>query len=152
VEDFKLPPSFVIFVPGCSPHRPEKRWPAENYAELARRLQSRGLAVVAVGTRADQDALRTLCRLAPSVLNLAGQTDFGQLAELARRALGVVGNDTGPVHLFAAVGAPTLVLYSGHSDPVVVRPNGPHVAWLQRDNLADLSVAEVWAELSKWLS
>jgi ADP-heptose:LPS heptosyltransferase len=149
VEDFKLPPSFVIFVPGCSPHRPEKRWPAENYAELARRLQSRGLAVVAVGTRADQDALQTLCRLAPSVLNLAGQTDFGQLAELARRALGVVGNDTGPVHLMAAVGAPTLVLYGSESEPQRVQPSGSAVGWLQAKSLADLKVDEVWTWLQR---
>lgn len=149
LDAFGLPPRFVVLVPGCSAHRPEKRWPADRYAQLARQIQGLGMTVVAVGTDADREAIETLCEQAPAVINLAGRTDFGQLAALGRRAAAVIGNDTGPIHIFAAVGAPTLVLYSGKSDPVVMRPNGPHVAWLQRDRLADLPVAEVWRELSQ---
>lgn len=152
LDALDLPPRFVVVVPGCSAHRPQKRWPALSYGQLALQLQARGIAVVAVGTEADREAIQTLCAQAPAVINLAGRTDFGQLAALGRRAAAVIGNDTGPIHIFAAVGAPTLVLYSGESDPVVVRPNGPRVAWLQRERLADLSVAEVWSELSRhWL-
>ncbi|MCX7867044.1 MAG: glycosyltransferase family 9 protein [Limisphaera sp.] len=144
---FSLPQRYVILVPGCSAHRPEKRWPASSFAALANRLQADGVACVAVGTRSDQATLAELMALAPHVLNLADRTNFGQLAALARRALAVVGNDTGPVHLMAAVGAPTVVLYSAASDPFVVRPNGPSVAWLQRPRLRDLEVDEVWALL-----
>lgn len=147
LRSFSLPNCYVVLVPGCAPHRPEKRWPASSFAALANRLRAQGIASVAVGTRSDQPTLSELTAAAPHVLNLAGRTDFGQLAALARRALAVVGNDTGPVHLMAAVGAPTVVLYSAASDPLVVRPNGPRVAWLQCPRLEDLQVDEVWALL-----
>jgi len=141
---FPLPERYVVLVPGSSPHRPEKRWPPTHYAALAERLRDHGIGSVAVGTHADQDAVAKLCASAPAVVNLIGQTHFGQLAALARQAVAVIGNDTGPVHLTAAVGAPTLVLYSGVSDPERMRPHGPHVAWLQQTSLAELSVEEVW--------
>ncbi|GIX50652.1 MAG: glycosyl transferase [Limisphaera sp.] len=144
VDQFRLPPRYVVLVPGCSPHRPQKRWPAQNYAQLARRLFETGLEVLLVGTSADRDATERIKHEEPRVRDLTGQTDFGQLAELARRATAVVGNDTGPIHLMAAVGAPTLVLYSGESDPRRMLPPGPHVAWLQRPSLTELTLDDVW--------
>jgi len=151
VEDFNLPARFVVLVPSCAAHRPNKRWPARSYAQLADRLSAHGVGVVAVGTHVDREALNTLVTLAPHVVSLAGQTDIGQLVALARRAVAVVGNDTGPVHLMATVGAPTLVLMSGESDPVTMLPNGPEVGWLQRDALTELGVEEVWSGLqARW--
>jgi ADP-heptose:LPS heptosyltransferase len=143
-----LPERFVLLVPGCAPHRLEKRWPAARYAELARLLvEHRGLASVVIGTAADQASVDELCAAAPAVVNLCGKTSLKQLGALARRALAVVGNDTGPVHITAAVGAPTLVVMSGHSDPVRMRPRGPAVEVLQEQNLADLSAERVLAAL-----
>ncbi len=139
-----LPERFVLLVPGCAPHRLEKRWPAARYAELARRLAAeRGLASVVIGTAADQAAIDELCASAPDALNLCGKTSLKQLGALARRARGVVGNDTGPVHITAAVGAPTLVVMSGTSDPVRMRPRGPDVDVVQEPNLADLTAERV---------
>mgnify|MGYP001208090454 CR=1 FL=1 len=152
VDHLDLPPRYVVLVPGCSPHRPQKRWPPENYAALARRLLETGTDAVLVGTAADRDAIEPIKRAVPNARDLSGRTDFGQLAEAARRALAVVGNDTGPVHLMAAVGAPTLVLYSGQSDPRRMLPHGPTVAWLQRPNLRDLTTDEVWTWLrNHWI-
>ena len=82
--------------------------------------------------------------MAPGLINLAGRTDLGQVAALARRAVAVVGNDTGPVHVTAMVGAPTLVLMSRVTDPVRMLPRGPTVHWLKRENLADLTAEEVF--------
>ena len=58
-----------------------------------------------------------------------------------------VGNDTGPMHLIAAAGCPSLVLYSRESDPAKVAPRGSSVATLRRDTLAELSIAEVTGAL-----
>jgi ADP-heptose:LPS heptosyltransferase len=102
---------------------------------------------VAIGTGVDQAAIAEIQALAPGVINLAGQTDLGQVAALARRAEAVIGNDTGPVHLTGIVGAPTLVLMSRVTDPVRMLPRGPAVSWLKRDDLADLTVAEVLAAI-----
>jgi ADP-heptose:LPS heptosyltransferase len=149
IASLKIPSRFVMLVPGCSAHRPQKRWPAAHYAALANRLAANGQGVVLVGTAADQDAINAIQQLAPHSINLSGRTDFGQLAALARLTTGVVGNDTGPVHIMATVGAPTLMLMCGESNPVVVLPRGPQVNWLQREPLDDLSVDEVWAAFQK---
>ncbi len=142
-----LPERFILFAPGCAPHRPYKRWAAASYAELSRRLAARGFATVAVGTSVDSDIIDALCAAAPEVVNLSGKTSIPQLAAIARRARGVVGNDTGPIHITASVGAPTLVLMSGQTDPVRMIPRGPDVGFVREENLADLDVERVLAAL-----
>lgn len=143
VDELELPSSFALIVPGCAPQHPHKRWPASHYAKLAGELAARGISAVAVGTAVDHDAIGEIQALAPEVISLAGKTDIGQLAEVARRSLGVIGNDTGPIHIAAIVGAPTLVLMSGKTDPERMTPHGPDVGWLRRDQLCDLPVEEV---------
>ena len=83
-----------------------------------------------------------------NTLNLAGQTTFADIAALSRAAAGVVGNDTGPMHIAAICGCPSVVLFSGESDPAITAPRGPDVQVLRRENLADLPVSEVAATLS----
>jgi len=143
VDDLALPEKFVLLIPGCAPQHPHKRWPAAHFAELAGLLAERGLGAVAVGTEVDQKAIEEIRAIFPAVVNLAGKTDLARLAEVARRSMGVVGNDTGPNHIAAIVGAPTLVLMSGRSDPVRMIPHGPDVGWLRREHLEDLSPEEV---------
>ena len=143
VDALCLPAAFVMLVPGCSPQHPHKRWPAKHFADFVHLLATRNIAAVAVGTKVDQDAIEEIRLLAPSLLSLAGKTDIGQVAEVARRSLGVVGNDTGPIHIAAITGAPTLVLMSGKSDPVKMIPRGSDVGFLQKDELSDLPATEV---------
>ena len=61
---------------------------------------------------------------------------------LGAKAALAVGNDTGPLHLAAASGAPTVVLFSKASDPALSAPRGK-VAVLQAERLSDLAVATV---------
>ncbi len=138
VDALDLPEKFVMIIPGCAPQHPHKRWPAAHYARLADILAQRGIQCVAVGTAVDQAAIAEIRAAAPLVINLAGKTDIGQLAEVARRSIGVVGNDTGPIHIAAITGAPTLVLMSGKTDPARMTPHGPDVGWLQSELLVDL--------------
>ena len=135
---------FVLLVPGGAAHRPAKRWPVEHYAALAQDLAARGYEPAVIGGA--QEA--PLARAIPAARDLAGRTDFLTLASLARRASWVVGNDTGPVHLLSAAGAPTTVLFSAESDPSRTAPIGRQVTILRRESLADLTVAEVAATLA----
>lgn len=144
LDGFGLPPRFAVLVPGCSPKRPEKRWPPERFAELAGRFMAAGITPVAVGTAAEAEAVQIIAARVPALINLVGRTSFGQLAALARRAVVVVGNDTGPVHIMASVGAPTVVLFGGASDPFVSAPRGPAVVCLRETALGDLAVEPVW--------
>ena len=132
---------YVLLVPGGSAHRPEKRWPIENFAELAALLRARGFDVVIIGGPQENELARIIQARAQA-LDLTGRTDFAQLAALGAGAALAVGNDTGPIHLIAAAGAPTLVLFSEDSDPALCAPRG-RVAVLRRPSLDQLSVAEV---------
>lgn len=151
LDEFNLPQKIFLLIPGCSPKRLEKRWPPEHYIELAKQVVRQGLTPVVIGTAADEPAPAIVSAGVPEAINLSGRTTIPQVAALARRAQGVVGNDTGPIHLAGAVGAPTLVLMSGASDPVRVKPIGPVVSYLQVENLAELAVAQVQTELRRWV-
>ncbi len=143
IDHLGLPERFALLIPGCSPHLPHKRWPAQNYAALAQRLVGRGLAAVAVGTAVDRAAIDGLRAGAPGLVDLGGRTTLFELAAVARRAAGAVGNDTGATFLASAVGTPTLMLMSSHTDPLVSAPWGPGARWLKRDDLSALPVEDV---------
>lgn len=149
VTGFDLPERFALLVPGCSPKRPEKRWPAEGYGALGRALAERGIRPVLLGTGAEAAALEQVMALCPQALNLCDRTQMGQIAALARRATLAVGNDTGPMHVIAAVGCPTLWLFSEASDPIKVAPRWPRNAWLQSPRLAALELARVLEALEQ---
>ncbi len=144
---FSLPEKSVLMVPGCSPGRPEKRWPAEHYAALAGRLLSRGLTPVLLGSTGEADLTARIAAGRREIVDLAGQTTPGDIAALARHAIAAVGNDTGPMHLIAQTGCPTLVLFSSASNPARISPVGPAVQTLQKSKLNDLSVEQVEATL-----
>ena len=140
---FGLTSPYALLIPGASPHRPDKRWPVTHYAELAAALAREGLAVAMIGGHAEAGLAEEMAGQAPDLVNLTGQTDFAQVASLAAHADLVVGNDTGPTHLAAAAGAPTLVLFSQASDPALCAPRGRRVDVLRESRLEDLEVNTV---------
>ncbi|NIA70877.1 glycosyltransferase family 9 protein [Pelagibius litoralis] len=142
-----LPPHYALLVPGGSAHRPGKRWPAERYAALARHLLDRGMTPLLLGAEAERAEIAAIARVAPGARDLCGRTSLEALAALGRGAGLAVGNDTGPMHLIAASGAPSLVLYSHDSDPAKIAPRGARVETLRREVLAELSLEDVIAAL-----
>lgn len=147
IARFGLAEPFVLMAPGGAPHRPAKRWPAEYFGELATRLAADGITPVLLGTDAECSILDTVKRLCPAAVDLGGMTDFLDIAALARHARAAVGNDTGPMHLIAAAGCPTVVLFSHDSDPALCAPRGTKVALLRVPSLASLSVDAVFGAL-----
>lgn len=121
---FALPERFALLVPGASAQRPGKRWPVERFAEVAPHL---GLPAVVVGSPAES----ALAARIPAALDLCGRTSLRELAALARRAALCLGNDTGPTHLAAAVGVPTLAVFGPESDPALCAPRGPRAGFLR---------------------
>jgi ADP-heptose:LPS heptosyltransferase len=149
-ERFDLPDPFALLVPGAAPHRPRKRWPAERFGDLAAVLAARGVTPVVVGSGSETPLAHVIRVACPSAIDLTGRTTIADIAGLARRAVAAVGNDTGPMHLAAAVGCPCVVLFSDDSDPARTAPRGPGGAWptvLHSTDLADLPVAGVAAAL-----
>lgn len=147
VTRFLLPRRFLLMVPGGAGHRPAKRWPAERYGELARRLAARGIPPVVIGGSEESDAAAAILAGCPGAVSLIGGTSLLEVAGVARRAAAAVGNDTGPMHIAAAVGCPSLVLFSAESDPALCGQRGPIVTFLRRPELRALAVDEVEAAL-----
>ena len=151
ISRFDLNDDFVLLAPGGAAHRPAKRWSAESYGLLVQHLAGQGLTPVLLGARDDAQvmaAITAACSQANcAARNLCGETELEDIAALARLARGAVGNDTGPMHVIAACGCPSLVLFSGDSDPDLCAPRGVDVHILRRDPLAELGVDEVASSL-----
>lgn len=135
---FSVPEIFSLLVPGGASHRPAKRWPAKHYNRLALGLAERGIAPVILGVGSEAELAADVVRDVPGAVDLTGKTDLLELAALARQAAVAVGNDTGPMHVTAAAGCPSLVLFSNDSDPALCAPRGRRVLVLRTDDLADL--------------
>jgi ADP-heptose:LPS heptosyltransferase len=98
-----------------------------GFGALARRLVTRRQPVVVTGGPADAPVLDGLRRAgALAGAHVLPDATLPQLAALVALARGFVGNDSGPTHLAAAVGCPTLALF-GPSDPLVWAPRGARV-------------------------
>jgi heptosyltransferase I len=114
---------YAVLVAGASD--PAKQWPLERFAQAAERIsQEYGLAIVATGSLAEGPAVRRLAGLAGAkVADLAGKTNVQELAAVIRGAKLVVGNDTGPTHIAAAMGLPVAVIF-GLINPARLYPYG----------------------------
>ena len=133
---------YVMFIPGGSAHRLDKRWPVEKFGELGKLLYAKGFDIVVVGGPQESALARKIQTYVGKARDLTGRTDFASVALIGAKAALVVGNDTGPLHLAAATGAPTIVLFSDASNPVLSAPRG-HVAVLQGQKLSELAVSTV---------
>lgn len=110
---------------GDSPLGPnsEKRWPEERFALLGNHLLRKHRArLLLVGRDADNSIMQTIAGfISAPVANLAGRLSLGELGALCEMADLYVGNDTGPTHVAAAVGCPTLAIF-GPTDPARSAP------------------------------
>ena len=113
----------VALVPGA--RWLSKRWPTARFAIVADALGAEfGCTSVVVGGPSDGALAAEIASAATSaVLDLTGRTSLKQLAEVFRRCRAVVSNETGPMYIAAAVGAPTVAIF-GPTDPKRLGPYG----------------------------
>ena len=128
----------------------EKRWPVERYGQLARLLRERGYDIVVIGGPQESALARYIQKAAGNARDLTGRTDFAQIAVLGARCVLAVGNNTGPMHLIAAAGAPTIAVVEDEPDALLTAPRG-HVAVLQAKSLDALTVETVAAAANSLL-
>jgi predicted lipopolysaccharide heptosyltransferase III len=102
-----------------------KAWPPERFAALADRLNDRFGCQVLVGGSPQEAALTqaVVSQAKSQLLSIAGRSDVRTLAALLKRSLLFVGNDTGAMHIAAAVGTPVVGLF-GPSNPIEWGPRG----------------------------
>jgi heptosyltransferase-1 len=102
-----------------------KRWPVEHFADLARKLAADDTQVqfAVFGSKEEQSLAETVCSAVPDrCVNLAGQTSLAEMIEWLRRCDLMVTNDTGPMHVAAALGKPVIGVF-GPTEP---RRTGPY--------------------------
>ena len=114
-----------------------KCWPVERFAALADLLAAQcGAQIVLLGAPSEhENAAQVLARMQTrGALNLAGETDLGQLIGLLARCALLVSNDTGPAHIAAALGRPTLTLF-GPTNEFETAPTGERAALVRADEI-----------------
>jgi lipopolysaccharide heptosyltransferase II len=104
---------------------PTKRWPAASFAEIADRLQQErfGAVVMIGGPEERPDVAAVSAMMKTPVVDLAGATTVGLLPALLSKASLLVTNDSGPMHVAAAVGTPVVALF-GPTSAVRTGPYG----------------------------
>lgn len=135
---FKVDPArrLIVLAPGAA-YGQAKQWPPARVAEVAARLvRDRDATCVMVGAGHDRDAARAVESALPDVaelrrgrpdariVDLTGQTSLAELMGVIARADAVVANDSGAMHLAAALGRPVVAIF-GPTDERATRPIGP---------------------------
>jgi heptosyltransferase-2 len=114
-------PAPVVFCPGAE-YGPAKRWPSAHFAALARLLAAEGRPVWLVGSKKDEQGGEEIAvASAGAALNLCGRTSLDQAIDLIAAAAYVVSNDSGLMHVAAALDRPLLALF-GSSSPGYTPP------------------------------
>ncbi len=125
LEGLGLPPGAprVVIHPGSGTKI--KQWAPEHWASVADRLAIRfGAPILFTGGDHELRLIQTITgQMSAAAINLAGETPLVRLAALYQSATVVLGPDSGPLHLAAAVGAPTVTLF-GPADPAEFGPWG----------------------------
>ncbi len=114
---------FVLMHPGVSSFGSYKQWPVGNYAELSRKLQQLGVAVLLSAGPGEEQLVDMIAAQAEGAITVTGLR-LPELAELMRRAAAFVGSDTGPTQMAWMLGTPTVDMM-GPKDPAIYGPLGP---------------------------
>ena len=130
---------YFVLVPGAE-YGPAKRWPAAHFAALAQQLiDKHQLPVLLLGSAKDAEVCAqiasTVNAAQPGIChNLAGRTSLQDAIALVAGALAMVSNDSGLMHVAAALGVPQVAIF-GSSSPLHTPPLSPlaQVIWLKQD-------------------
>ncbi|MFK8031798.1 MAG: lipopolysaccharide heptosyltransferase II [Gammaproteobacteria bacterium] len=125
--------ALVALMPGAE-YGPAKQWPAEHFGRLAGALIAHGVQVVVVGSAKEQSLGEQIATAAPGTRNVCGETTMVEAIDLLSSADVAVSNDSGLMHVAAAVGCSVVGIY-GSSSPIFTPPltRKSNVLWKQLD-------------------
>lgn len=121
----------LVLCPGAE-YGPSKQWPAEHYTSVACHFLARDYQVWILGSQRDNDIATAILNdsgLHPELRNLCGLTTLGDAVDLMATAAAVVSNDSGLMHVAAALARPLVVVY-GSTSPTFTPPLADKVSIL----------------------
>ncbi|HEX3549057.1 MAG TPA: glycosyltransferase family 9 protein [Candidatus Elarobacter sp.] len=144
--------AYYVLHPSRGLSAQRSRWPVEGFVALAAQLVARdGLPVLVTGSADDVPIAEAIAAGAGrGVTSIAGATSIGAFGALAESSRAVVAMDSGPMHVAASVGAPTVGVFALQSDEpdrwaprgarvAVVRPTYPCPAWHRKETCPDFA-------------
>ena len=155
LEEAGLPATTALIALHPWTSDPAKQWPLPLMAELIDALaadESRGLLLIG-GPEEEERARHFLAGVRAPIVSFAGRLSLRQLAALLQQCRVLVSNDSGPVHVAAAVGTPTVTLFTGQRPAATPRRWGPvgpgHLTLVSRH--PEIPVDEVLAAVLRQL-
>ncbi|MEQ8283675.1 MAG: glycosyltransferase family 9 protein [Parvibaculum sp.] len=139
---------YIVLVPGCSARHPEKRWP--HYDKLAAALIADGYEIVLAPGPDEMELAKSIPGI--KLTDTHGLLSWYELAGVFKGASFVVGNDTGPSHLAAHIGAPGLALFGSYSPAERTGIARENFGVIEVEDLAALNVERVLTEVKRALS
>ena len=112
----------ALLAPGAS--APSRRWAPEGFATVARELLAAGVPVLVAGTARERELVEAVVAGARGAVAAAGTLDVPQLAAAVQAARVVVANNSGTMHLAAALGTPVVAAFAGTETPGQYAPRG----------------------------
>lgn len=129
--------SLLIILNAGATNSRAKQWPPDRFAALADRLvQTTEARIALIGAASERDTASHVIEKmkTPGAINLAGQTSMAALIGLLAQSDLVVSNDTGPAHIAAALGRPTLTIF-GPTNEFETAPTGPSAQLIRVEGL-----------------
>ena len=151
---------YAVIHPGA--RTANRRWPAKNYPPVIEHLAKKSISVALIGDEGEHSLAAEIAANSPvPFLNFVGRLTLGQLAALLERCCLYIGNNTGPIHIAAGVGARIVAIYGIHTtlwapltdrlvmvtptrpcacvNPAACRPHDPDGSLcVQRNSVADV--------------
>ncbi len=141
----------VGMIPGAA-RGPSKRWPSEHFVAAAKQFVSEGYRIALFGGPDDRDLCRGIAdEIGTSAVNKAGETSLAEWAVLMSACRLVVANDSGGMHLAAALDRPLVALY-GITDPGKTGPLGSRCRILQHSDRKSRDISRDSAEAKECLA
>lgn len=146
-----LPSPRVALLPGAA-RGPSKRWPAERFVRLGRMLRDQaGCGVVVLGVTSEAALCAEVAEgIGPEALDLAGRTNLAEWIALLKACQLVIANDSGGMHLAAAMGTPVVAIF-GITDPAKTGPMGPACRVIQNSTFRRRDIGRYSVEARKSL-
>ncbi|MDH5560626.1 MAG: lipopolysaccharide heptosyltransferase II [Deltaproteobacteria bacterium] len=110
-----LPKDYIVFTPGAI-YGPAKQWPVEYFSELAKLLKHDGQQILVLGTKDDYPKGEAIKEGLDYVVNLCGMTSLCELVAILSKSRLLVSNDSGAMHITAAMQRPQIAIFGSTSN------------------------------------